>query len=173
MSISRQETYLWSLENTNVFHNHITRTQNIADGLICLQDKIQKGMQNYIPLVRLWKAFFLSPRVSCKKQELVTHLGFSMWSELSYSFVVSVLCCVVSFVFCNLSSALSICWLPLRFPPTFISKGDSQQCNLNISFVYDGCRWLDNYLKFINRLFRRKANTLCFHKHLNIKYNCT
>jgi hypothetical protein len=47
--------------------------------LICLQDKIQKVMQKYIPLVRLWKAFPLWPRVSYKKQELLTHLGFSMW----------------------------------------------------------------------------------------------
>jgi hypothetical protein len=31
----------------------------------------------------------------------------------------------------------------------------------------------DNYLKSINRLFQRTANTHCSLKHLNFKYNCT
>ena len=31
----------------------------------------------------------------------------------------------------------------------------------------------DNYLKSINRLFQRTANTRCSLKHLNFKYNCT
>ena len=31
----------------------------------------------------------------------------------------------------------------------------------------------DNYLKSINRLFQRTANTSCSLKHLNFKYNCT
>ena len=31
----------------------------------------------------------------------------------------------------------------------------------------------DNYLKSINRLFQRTANTRCSLKHFNFKYNCT